>query len=71
MAGKPKGYDTVRNANPGYKNYKLHLNYLRIVSKNILNVFKDGKKRKYWNEFANLDSCFERVGKNKVLKCII
>jgi dolichyl-diphosphooligosaccharide--protein glycosyltransferase len=24
MAGKPKGYDTVRNANPGYKNYKLH-----------------------------------------------
>ncbi len=22
--GKAKGYDTVRNANPGYKNYKLH-----------------------------------------------
>lgn len=22
--GKPKGYDNVRNANPGYKNFKLH-----------------------------------------------
>ena len=23
-AAQPKGYDTVRNANPGYKNYKLY-----------------------------------------------
>lgn len=43
--GKPKGYDTVRNVNPGYKNYKLHYFTEAFTSdKWIVRIYKRNKR---------------------------
>lgn len=43
--GKPKGWDTVRNVNPGYKHYKLHYFTEAFTSdKWIVRIFKRNKK---------------------------
>ena len=42
---KPKGWDTVRNVNPGYKNYKLHYFTEAFTSdKWIVRIFKRNKR---------------------------
>lgn len=44
-AGKPKGYDNVREVNPGYKNYKLHYFTEAFTSdKWIVRLFKRNKR---------------------------
>lgn len=43
--GKPKGYDTNRNANPGYKNFKLHYFTEAFTSEKwIVRIYKRNKR---------------------------
>lgn len=65
--GKPKGYDNVRNANPGYKNFKLHYFteaftserwIVRIYKRNqranreAIELIKEGDYRRYLEQDA-------------------
>jgi dolichyl-diphosphooligosaccharide--protein glycosyltransferase len=43
--GKPKGYDTNRNANPGYKHFKLHYFTEAFTSEKwIVRIYKRNKR---------------------------
>lgn len=43
--GKPKGFDTNRQANPGYKNYKLHYFSEAFTSQKwIVRIYKRNKR---------------------------
>lgn len=44
--GKPKGYDTNRQANPGFKNYKLHYFTEAFTSEKwIVRIYKRNERR--------------------------